>query len=205
MFTEFVIPRNNEKEFVSIASRLGYKKLFFLYDFSDYDEEKIQKKLREIKTNVRMEIGFLVNQKNFDKAAKKSKLLIAKSSDNSRFFVESKKIKLIYGFEEVNRKDFLHQRASGLNHVVCELARKNKVVIGFYYSSLFNMGEFIISQIIGRMIQNISLCQKYKVKTVIGSFSDNPFELRSPYDVMSFFIMLGMNGKNIKNSLSFDM
>tara|TARA_Y100000031_G_scaffold150807_1_gene190840 strand:+ start:10639 stop:11256 length:618 start_codon:yes stop_codon:yes gene_type:complete len=205
MFTEFVIPRNNEKEFVSIASRLGYKKLFFLYDFSDYDEEKIQKKLREIKTNVRMEIGFLVNQKNFDKAAKKSKLLIAKSSDNSRFFVESKKIKLIYGFEEVNRKDFLHQRASGLNHVVCELARKNKVVIGFSYSSLFDKSGFFISQIIGRMIQNISLCQKYKVKTVIGSFSDNPFELRSPYDIMSFFTMLGMDGKNIKNSLSFDM
>ncbi len=54
----------------------------------------------------------------------------------------------------------------------------------------------------GRMIQNIALCQKYKVKTVISSFSEKPFEMRAPHDVMSMFAMLGMNGKNVKEALN---
>jgi RNase P/RNase MRP subunit p30 len=33
---------------------------------------------------------------------------------------------------------------------------------------------------------------------VIGSFSEEPFDLRSPYDITSLFSLLGMNGKIIK-------
>jgi RNase P/RNase MRP subunit p30 len=55
------------------------------------------------------------------------------------------------------------------------------------------------------MIQNIKLCQKYKVKTVIASFSEKPFDLRSPHDVKSLFAILGMNSNLIKKSLMFDI
>ncbi len=203
---EIVFPNDNEAEFIEIASKLELKKLYFLYDFDDYSEEKIKKKLNLIKNhhNVTLEIGFLVNQKNINKAYKQSKLLIVKSSDSDRFFIESKKIRLIYGFEEVHKKDYLHQRASGLNHVICELAKKNNVAIGFSYSSLFNKDSATLSLIIGRMMQNISLCQKFKVKTIIASFSEKPFDLRASHDIMSLFTMLGMDGKKIKDSLVFD-
>ncbi len=204
---EIVFPNNNEVEFIEVASKLDIKKLYFLYNFDDYNEDKIQKKLELIKNhhNVTLEIGFLANQKNLNKAYKQSRLLVAKSSDKDRFFIESKKIRLIYGFEEFHKKDSLHQRASGLNHVICEFAKKNNVAIGFSYSSLFNKDNALISLTIGRMMQNIALCQKYKVKTVIGSFSENPFDLRAPHDVMSLFAMLGMDGKRIKESLMFDI
>ena len=207
MFRDIIIPKNNEAEFIEIASKLGLKKLYFLYDFDDYNEDKIQKKLELIKNhkNINIETGFIVNHKNINKASKHSKLLVVKSSDKDRFFVESKKIRLIYGFEEINKKDYLHQRASGLNHVICEFAKKNNVAIGFSYNLLFNKNDIFTSLLIGRIMQNIALCQKYKVNTIIGSFSIDPFKIRSPFDIISLFTTFGMNGKNIKESLVCDL
>ncbi len=202
---DIVLPKDNEAEFIEVASKLGIKKLYFLYDFDNCNEENVEKKLSQIKNhkNIGTEIGFLVNQRNLSSAFRQSKLLVAKSSDKDRFFIESKKIRLLYGFEEVPKKDYLHQRASGLNHILCELARKNNVAVGFSYSSLFNnKNTSITPTIIGRMMQNIALCQKYKVKTIIGSFAEEPFDLRSQYDVTSLFTMLGMDGKKIKESLT---
>ena len=203
MFTEIVLPNDNEQEFIDIALKLNIKKLYFLYNFDEYDKNKIQEKIDSAENKkINLQIGLIVNQKNINKALQQSKLLVAKSSDKDRLFIESKKIKLIYGFEEIHKKDFLHQRASGLNHIICELASKNNVDIGFSYSSLFNKNHTYASQLIGRMMQNISLCRKYKVKTIIGCFSNNPFHLRSPHDLISLFTLSGMNIKNTKESIT---
>ena len=190
MFSDIVIPKNNEAEFIDIAAKLGIKKLIFLYDFDEYYKNKMQEKIDLVKNKkISLQIGFIVNQKNINKASKLSNLLAAKSSGNDRHLIESKKIKIIYGFEEVNKKDYLHQRASGLNHIICELANKNNVTIGFSYSSLFNKNNQAL--IMGRMMQNIRLCQKFKVKTFVGSFSEKPFDLRQHHDIVSFFNVLG--------------
>jgi len=53
MKSDIVIPQNNEAEFADVALKLGIKKLYFLYEFNNFDEQKINKKLeaiREIKT-----------------------------------------------------------------------------------------------------------------------------------------------------------
>ena len=190
MPADFVIPKNNESDFVDIAARLGINKIYFLYESDHYDEEKIQRKIQLIENKkVITGIGLIANAKNLNKSYKKSNLTVAKSSDDDRILIESKKIKMIYGFEESGRKDYIHQRASGLNHIMCELASKNNVTVGFSYNSLFGKNNLIL----GRMKQNIKLCQKYKVKTAIGAFTSNPFELRSPYDISSLFRILGIN------------
>ncbi len=195
MVSDIIIPKNNETEFAEIASKLGYKKLYFLYDFDGYNEEKIQKKFEAIENKkINIETGFLVNQKNLGKAAKKSRFLVVKSSEKDRFFIESKKIKLIYGFEELYKKDYLHQRASGLNHVLCELARKNKVEVGFSYSSIINSKNNAL--LMGRIMQNLGLCRKYKVNIAVASFSSNPFDLRHHHDIASLFKLLGTDAKN---------
>lgn len=206
MFTDIAFPRNNEGEFAETASKLGIKKLYFVYDFNEYNEEKIQKKLDALKQNgISTKAALLVNQKNMDKAMRHSKLLVVKSSDKDRFFIESKKIKLVYAFEETNKKDYINQRASGLNHITCEIARNNNVAIGFCYSSLLNKNDQAILLLIGRMIQNISLCRKYRVKTIIGSFSEKPLELRAPYDIISLFAILGMDSKIVRDSLKTEL
>src|SRR3989344_499802 len=188
MHSDITIPQNNEAEFAEIASKLGIKKLYFLYESNNFSEEKINKKLELIKEkfNLNFETGIIV-----------------KNQDKDRFLIESKKVKLIYGFEELGRKDYLHQRASGLNHIMCELARKNNVFIGFSYGSLLN-GEVKASLVLGRMTQNIKLCRKYKVKTIIGSFAENPFDLRAPHDLANLFKMFGMDERNVKASFSYN-
>lgn len=203
MFADIALPNNNEAEFIEVASKLGIKKMYFFYDFDYYNEDGVEKKLVLIKNShdINIETGIIASQKSLNKAMQQSRLLAAKSSDSDRFFIESKKIKLIYGFEETNKRDYLHQRASGLNHILCELLRKNNVAVGFSYSSLFNKNPANTSLLIGRMMQNISLCQKYRVKTLVGSFSSKPFDLRSSHDVTSLFFTLGMNSKMIKGLL----
>ena len=205
MFREIVIPKDNEAEFIEFALRLGFKKIYFFYDFNEYFKEKYQEKINQISKHKKIviEIGFIVSQKNINNALKQTKLIVAKSSDKDRFFIEGKKTRLIYGFEENQKKDYLHQRASGLNHILCEIANKNNVAIGFAYSLLFKKNNQLTSLLMGRMMQNIALCQKYKVKTVIASFSQNPYEMRAYHDIFSLFKMLGMNDKRIKESLMF--
>ena len=203
MLKEIVLPNNNEEEFAGIASKLGIKKLFFIYDFDKF-EEKIREKVGKIEgyNGIKIEIGFLVSQKNIKKACKKSSLIVVKSSEQDRFFIEGKKISLIYGFEEIGKKDFMHQRASGINHIMCDILKKNNITVGFPYSSLFNKNEIASSILIGRMMQNIKLCEKYKVKAAIGAFSENPFDLRAPHDIRCLFLSLGMEPKNNRESFA---
>ena len=44
MFADIVIPKNNELEFIELALKLKLKKIYFLYDFDVYLDEKIPKK-----------------------------------------------------------------------------------------------------------------------------------------------------------------
>ena len=193
---DIVIPINNEKEFVSIAEKLGYKELLFLYPIEHY----INKKIFESK-NVKIFYGILADHKNIDKIKSKDEVLIAvKSSENNREIIEASKANLIFSFEENNKRDFMHQRASGLNHILCKLARENNVAIGFSLSSILNSKNKHV--ILGRITQNIKLCRKYKVKTVIASFSSNPYEMKSPHDIISLFETLGMHPKEAKDSLN---
>lgn len=200
MFREIVLPKNNEEEFAEVASRLDIKKMYFLYDFDEFNE-KSQKKIEEY-GGLKVKTGFIVNQKNIKNVYKKSDMIAIKSSEKDRIFVESGKINLIYGFEEVAKRDYLHQRASGLNHVMCDLLKKSNISVGFSYGSLLSSKNEQAHLHMGRMIQNIRLCQKFKLKTVIASFSSDPYSIRSPHDIMSLFSVLGMDSGISKESLS---
>ena len=156
------------------------------------------------KLNIDFEIGIIVNKKNVNSAGK-SKLLVAKSSADDRELIEGKSVKLVYGFEEIKRKDYLHQRASGLNHILCDIASRNNIAAGFSCSSLIDKNAQDVSVAKGRMMQNIALCQKYKVKMVVGSFASVPYEMRSPHDLAALFEILGMSQDKIKMALSSDL
>ena len=180
MFEEIVLPKNNEKEFIEIAKKLGTKKLTFLYSPQEYNSKKFQDDDIEIKT------GTIANQDNINQASKLTDWVVAKSSDQDRQLLEGSKIKMIYGFEQSPLKDRMHQTISGLNHILCEIAKKNIISIGFSYSFLEN------PTIIGRMMQNIELCRKYKVKMIFASFAKDPMHLRQAHDVNSLFRLLGV-------------
>ena len=112
-----------------------------------------------------------------------------KNDNEIRKAAENKNVDVILGLEEVESKDSLHNRNSGMNEVICKLAKKNNIAIGFSFRKILHANNKAV--LLGRMMQNVELCQKYKVKTVLASFSNNPFEIRAKHDVTSLFSMLG--------------
>ena len=84
----------------------------------------------------------MTNPKNIDKINQKFKdkevFVAIKSSDADREIIERNMSNLIFGFEEISRKDFFNQRLSGLDHILCKLAHDNDISIGFSFNSLLN-------------------------------------------------------------------
>ncbi|MBS3159394.1 hypothetical protein J4436_01265 [Candidatus Woesearchaeota archaeon] len=129
------------------------------------------------------------------------------------FKEEFEKLNIIYGNLEIksirynkatillnphdllNKKDNLHYRYSGLNHIICKLAKENDIFIGFSLDKIRDSIE------LGRVMQNIKLCKKYKNSVCFFTFAKDKFSLRGIHDIMAFCRVLGMDGLMAKNSL----
>lgn len=139
-------------------------------------------------------LGFseVVNCKNFK---------IVEGSKDNRKTVENKKIDILLNPEKNSKKDNLHYRNSGLDQVICKLAYKNKIAIGFSFSEFLNSNNR--SELKGKMMQNVKLCRKYKVRMVVASFAKNRYEMRDIKDLLAFCRVIGMNGKEANDALNF--
>ena len=96
---DIVIPNNNEEEFISIARKLDYTSLFFLYEFDEFFEK--QKKFENSKI---INFGILATSKNLDKIKnilekqsfsselKDKKIFVAIKSPNIREIIEKSKV-----------------------------------------------------------------------------------------------------------------
>lgn len=182
---DLVFPNGNEKEFLEIAKKLNIK-LCFIYPYT--------KKLSFPK----LPAGLIAHKKEIDKAVKVADLVLTYERDRHVF--EKTKVDLVFDLEQGSRADHTHQRNSGLNHILCNIAKERNILIGFNFNSVLKAKNK--KKIIGRMMQNVKLCRKYKVKTVIASFAKNPFEMRSFYDLISFGVTIGMHPKQAKDSLN---
>jgi len=181
---DIVMPKGNESEFIEMAKKLGYSALCFVYN----DTKQIPKSDLDIIP------GVLVKDRKRSKKA-----LVLRQSTYSREAVEAGP-DIVFGVEDSNSADYIHQRKSGLNHVICRLANEKKVAIGFMFSHLLDKHMRI--RILGRMAQNIKLCRKFKVRTVIASMADDPYNMRSPKDILSLFIDQGFHPKEARDALT---
>ena len=173
---EIVFPQDNEHEFIDIAIKLGYKEICFAYAENKLPRELPKTSKMSIKTAI-------LNPKNPARAKRNADFLIA--DENARTAFESREIDIVFGLEAKAGRDFIRQRNSGLNHVLCEIANKKNKIYGF------NFWDILMSKnrppIIGRMMQNMMLCRKYKVNTMIFSGAREPIEMRNERDLKSFF------------------
>lgn len=141
----------------------------------------------------------LIRPSEIKKAKEPLQIFISDNEDDTRGILESRKADILLVGNK-RRKDFNYQRASGLNHVLCSLAYRNDVAIAFSFSSLLKAMDKPL--LLGRMIQNVRLCRKYKVKMVLASFASDKWEMRAYYDLLSFGKTIGMNPKEAKESLN---
>ncbi len=199
---DIVMPSGNEQEFAEIGKRLGYSGVCFLYRLNDYFSAAHISACEGIKTYK----GIIAESSDTGKIKSRLKgeraFVAIKSNGEDKEIIQDRKANLIFSFEDSSKKDFMHHRASGLNHILCKLAKESGVIVGFSSNSLVNSHN--TSVIAGRLMQNISLCQKFRVNTAIASFATKPFEMRSPHDLESLFRVLGhKNPEFLKEPLVF--
>lgn len=175
---DFVFPEGNEEEFVRMAKGLGYSEMCFVYSLKDF-----KKATGDIKIYTA-----IMTESDFDRAKQKADFVIAKAGEDVRGVIERGRVDFIYGFEDIVKRDFIHYRNSGLNQVLCKLMKDKDIG---YFLSITHILESKDPQFLGRVIQNIRLCVKYKVKVILGSFAVEPLEMKGANDVKALMNVLG--------------
>jgi len=119
----------------------------------------------------------------------------------NRKILETKKNCTLIGIEKNKSKDFMKYRNSGLNQVLCKLAKKNNISIGISFNDILNSENRI--DLLGKIMFNIKLCRKYKVKIILCNSTKNEKEIRNEKDLRAFALTLGISPKemNIKRFL----
>lgn len=191
---DIVFPNNNEQEFFAMAQRLGWKGLVLVYAPGKLPKQEFQSPLP-------VRHGVVVEPEKAGVFRKKGMLTFVKCSEHDRQVLEQGAASVLFGAESTQPKDYIHQRGSGLNQVLCALAKKNNVAIGLCLSDVISAQDALRAQLMGRMMQNIVLCRKYKVKMLAGSFATSPWQMRSPHDTQSFLTVLGMHPAEAKTAL----
>jgi hypothetical protein len=190
---DIVFPDRNEPEFFAMAEKLGIKGLVLVYASPQAAEAALKAPV-----GLHVKTAVLAEPRKARELRNKGIMTFVRCSDSDRAVLEQGAADVLFGAESTQPKDYMHQRGSGMNHVLAELARKNKVALGFSFASILGVTDGDRARILGRMMQNIALCRKYKVKMVVGSFAADPWKMRSPHDVQSFFVELGMHPSEAK-------
>ncbi len=144
-----------------------------------------------------------ITETNFDKARKqikenKNKEIIFSSDDDelNRKILEKEKINLLL-LNQAGRKDFQKQRNSGLNHVLAKLAKKNEVIIGINLDEIISLEGKEKARILSRVVQNIKLCNKNKLKMKFITLNKN--NERNSFDLKALGLVLGMPTNMVKD------
>lgn len=172
---DFVRP-GSELPLKEMADRLGYKDLVFVYE-----------KLPVNAANA----AVVCTPKKIRSVQDRRALAIVPGSAYAREAIE-RGADMIVDVED-DRKDSVHYRRSGLNQVLCRLAARKNVTVGFSFASIINAGGFDRAILLGRIRQNIMLCRKFGVKMCIASFAEDPLRMRAPADLRALFHVLGMH------------
>ena len=126
-----------------------------------------------------------------------------KIGNGDRKNFENKKVDIITGLEKEKKADHMKFRNSGLNHVLCKLAKENGITIAFSFNDVLKSKNMLRGQVLGRMMQNVRLCRKYKVRMMVASFAENKYEMRNVKDLIAFGRTIGMNPGEAKKALEF--
>ena len=138
-----------------------------------------------------MKKQLILSETNFnklkDQVKKNSKKEIIFTSDDDEFnrkVLEKLPIQILLINLE-SRKDYQKQRNSGFNQVMAKIAKKNKIQIGINFDELLSSKNK--EKIISRLIQNIKLCNKYKIQMIFISKNK-----QSKLNLISLGLVLGM-------------
>ncbi|MBI2630563.1 hypothetical protein HYW76_05685 [Candidatus Pacearchaeota archaeon] len=125
-------------------------------------------------------------KKQIEKAYKEKQEVIIEGRDISynRIMLENKKLNALI-LNHKNKRDKLKQRDSGLNQVLCKIARENNITFTIDINELKTENKKEKAEILSRIIQNIKLINKFKNKLKIINYQDK-------YNAKSLLATLGL-------------
>ena len=112
----------------------------------------------------------IINQDNYEqarrqidkKAVNKEKVVVqGRNIEFNRLVLENRKVNMLI-LSHINKKDKLKERDSGLNQVLCKLARDNNITLALDMKELMIDDKKEKANILGRIIQNLKLIKKFK-------------------------------------------
>ena len=199
MFVDVVFHQKNEAEFISVAEKLGFSGLCFVYRYQknvDIFRQKLENLQKD--TKLSLYLGLLAGPADVRKARNICELVLVEGSEKNHDILEKLPVDVLFGSEFFMKRDASHYRASGLNHVLCRLANKNEVIVGFSFRDIADAAN--MQMIIGRAMQNIMLCRKFKARMAIFSGAGKPMQMRDASNLMSFMAVLGLNEGDAKQT-----
>lgn len=137
-----------------------------------------------------MKINLVSNLNSFKKNY--FNIAIGGNANLNKRIIETKHINLLLDPEPLEN-DFMNYRNSGLNQVLVKLAKKNSIGIGFSLNRLEKLNKLNKVDLLGKIKQNIILCNKYKVKYYIVNFNNK----KNIKDLNALSLILGINNVDI--------
>lgn len=178
--TDIVFPKGNEKELIELSKKLGFTSIILCYNFFDKEFFKFISKEKGVKTAL-----LVKNQTEAQRYKGKADYLVGVGE---RALFENKNVSFITNLENIDKKDSVHYRKSGLNQVLCKIAKEKKKTILINFNLLLNARDAGV--VLGRMLQNVRFMEKYKVSYQVISGAQYWYEMRSRKDLESFKLFL---------------
>lgn len=119
----------------------------------------------------------------------------------NRFFLEKTNIDYLQdphnSFYKV-KLDFIHHFNSGLNHILCKLAKEKNIDFIFSLNFIKNNNNFYISKELGRVRQNIKFARKYNID-IVFNIINNEFNFKNKKQLFFISYILGLDTFQTKN------
>ena len=187
MYTDLVCPNGNEEEFCRILKKLGFSTAIFLYDKTQNPPSA--------------EAIRILGDKHEISVLKIQAKDIFERTPELRKKINNSKTRLITNVIPTAHKEFIHQRNSGLNHILCKEAAAKKKLLCLSLFELSYVSGYKRALFFGRCIQNIRLAKKYKLGLIIASLARFPHQVRPIQDMISLFYLLGLDKSMARHAL----
>ncbi len=129
-------------------------------------------------------------RREIEKKAKAGEKVIVRGRDAefNRKILENKKVNILV-LNHTKGKDMLKERDSGLNQVLCKIAKDNDIVLAIDFNELKIEDKKQRAKILSRIIQNIRLIKKHKNELIF---------INKPQDELSLSALLRVLGADTK-------
>ncbi|MGN1363516.1 MAG: ribonuclease P protein component 3 [Methanobrevibacter sp.] len=100
---------------------------------------------------------------------------------------------------DVLSRPYYRRGECGMNHVLAKESLKNNVAIELCFKDILTNFLSYRAKVLSNFRDIINLYRKFKFPLIVTSGCESIFDSRTPYDIMSFFKVLGLNDDELKD------